>query len=294
MAQHDDRIWLLCGDLGYSVLERFASQFPERFVNMGVAEQNMTGVAAGLALSGKTVVTYSIANFPVMRCLEQIRNDVCYHAANVKIVAVGGGMAYGTAGYTHHGIEDLAVMRALPGMTVIAPGDPVETRLATQAVIQTPGPCYLRLGKGGEPTVHAQPPTFQIGKAITVREGTDAILITTGSVLPEVTKAADVLVAQGVSAGVLSMPSIQPIDSAAILSAARHARLLFTVEEHAQFGGLGSAVAEVLSASDVPHGPMLHAYVRGKLSTVGSLAYLRQVSGLDAQTLVETVTAALA
>jgi hypothetical protein len=136
LARHDERIWLLTGDLGYSVLEGFAREFPERFVNAGVAEQNLTGVAAGLALSGKIVFTYSIANFPTLRCLEQIRNDVCYHRANVKVVAVGGGLAYGSQGYTHFGVEDLAVMRALPYMTVVAPGDPVEARLATEAIAQ--------------------------------------------------------------------------------------------------------------------------------------------------------------
>src|SRR5437763_8263703 len=158
MAEEDERIWLLSGDLRYSVLERFAQKYPERFINVCVAEQNMMGVAAGLAMSGKTVFTYSIANFPVMRCLEQIRNDVCYHNLNVKIVAVGGGLAYGPAGYTHHALEDLAVMRAMPGMTVLAPGDPVEARLATTALADRQGPCYLRLGKAGEPLVHRQQP----------------------------------------------------------------------------------------------------------------------------------------
>ena len=135
LAERDPRIWLLTADLGYSVLERFAARFPHRYINVGVAEQNLTGIAAGLARCGKIVFTYSIANFPTLRCLEQIRNDVCYHQANVKIVAVGGGFAYGTLGYTHHGLEDLGIMRTLPHMTVIAPGDPTETRLATSAVL---------------------------------------------------------------------------------------------------------------------------------------------------------------
>src|SRR5262249_13809462 len=131
LAERDERVWLLTGDLGFTVLEDFARRFPERYLNVGVAEQNMTGVAAGLARCGKVVFTYSIANFPTLRCLEQIRNDVCYHEANVKVVSVGGGFAYGAAGYTHHGVEDLGALRLLPGMTVVAPGDPVETRLAT-------------------------------------------------------------------------------------------------------------------------------------------------------------------
>ena len=134
LAAEDERIWLLTGDLGYSVLERFATRFPERYVNVGVAEQNMVGVAAGLARCGKMPWVYSIANFPTFRCLEQIRNDVCYHNGNVKVVAVGAGFAYGPHGYTHHGLEDVAILRALPNMTVVAPADPVETRLATIAI----------------------------------------------------------------------------------------------------------------------------------------------------------------
>ncbi len=154
LAEQDERIWLLTGDLGFSVLECFAQRFPKRYVNMGVAEQNMTGVAAGLALEGKIVFTYSIDNFPVMRCLEQIRNDVCYHNLNVKVVAVGGGLAYGTAGFMYYAFEDLVVMGAGPNMTVLTPGDPVEVRLATRAVVNWQGPSYPRLGKGGEPVVH--------------------------------------------------------------------------------------------------------------------------------------------
>src|SRR5262249_54572532 len=154
LAGQDERVWLLTADLGYSVLERFAARFPDRYVNVGVAEQNLIGIAAGLARCGKVPFVYSIANFPTLRCLEQIRNDVCYHEGNVKVVAVGGGLAYGAQGYTHHGVEDLAVLRVLPGMTVVAPGDPVETRLVTEAIARHPGPCYLRLGKDREPILH--------------------------------------------------------------------------------------------------------------------------------------------
>ncbi|HVY62009.1 MAG TPA: transketolase, partial [Planctomycetota bacterium] len=169
-AERDPRVWLLNGDLGYSVLEPFARRFPERYLNVGVAEQNMTGIAAGLALSGKVVFTYSIANFPTMRCLEQIRNDCCYHRADVKVVAVGGGLAYSAQGYTHHGVEDLAIMRALPNMTVIAPADPTEARWAAGAVVATPGPCYVRLARGGEPVVNPAGAALEVGKAAVLRE----------------------------------------------------------------------------------------------------------------------------
>ncbi|HEX2349768.1 MAG TPA: transketolase C-terminal domain-containing protein, partial [Ktedonobacterales bacterium] len=232
LAEQDERIWLLCGDLGYSVLERFSERHPNRYVNVGVAEQNMVGVAAGLALSGKIVFTYSIANFPVMRCLEQLRTDVCYHNLSVKTVAVGGGLAYGTNGYTHHGVEDIGVMRAFPNMTVVAPGDPVEARLATAALVAQDGPAYLRLGKGGEPTVHQTPPDFRLGRALPLREGDDVAILATGAILAEAVKAADLLAQQGIHATLLSMPTIQPLDTEAILATAARAPLLVTVEEH--------------------------------------------------------------
>ncbi len=248
LASKDDRIWLLCGDLGFSVLEPFAKSFPNRYLNVGVAEQNMTGVAAGLALSGKIVFTYSIANFPVIRCLEQIRNDVCAHNLNVKIVSVGGGFAYGSAGYTHHGTEDLAIMRVLPNITVIAPGDPIETRLLTIAATERPGPCYLRLGKAGEPIIHTSQPDAVIGKAIVLRQGDAGTLISTGATLGMAVKAADELSTRGINVSVLSMPTLSPLDQDAILRAAKHTGHLITVENHG-IGGLGSAVAEVLVAS---------------------------------------------
>jgi transketolase len=274
VAERDHRLWLLCGDLGYSVLERFAGQFPDRFVNVGVAEQNMTGIAAGLALEGNIVFTYSIANFPVMRCLEQIRNDVCYHNLNVKIVAVGGGLAYGAQGYTHHAVEDLAVMRVLPNMTVLAPGDPVEARLAVEAVARHPGPCYLRLGKAGEPTVHTIPPRLELGKAICMQTGHDMTLISTGSVLRLVAEAARLLTSQGYSPRVLSMPTLYPIDREALLLAGQETARIVTVEEHG-LGGLHSAVAEVLAEAGVGKRVVPVRLMREPLPMAGSQDFLR-------------------
>jgi len=246
IAERDERVWLLTGDLGFSVLEVFAERFPKRFVNAGVAEQNMMGVAAGLAFSGKIPFVYSIANFPVMRCLEQIRNDVCCHNANVKIVSVGAGLAYGPAGYTHHAVETLAVMRVLPNMTVVAPADPAEAALATAAAAAHRGPVYLLLGKAGESDVHASPPPFELGKAITVRRGSDAAVITTGGTLKLAVEAAARLEAEGISLAVISMPCVKPLDEKAVLDAADRTNGVITVEEHAR-GGLGSAAAEVLA-----------------------------------------------
>lgn len=281
LAEQDERIWLLTGDLGYSVLERFASRFPNRYVNVGVAEQNMTGVAAGLALCEKIVFTYSIANFPTLRCLEQIRNDVCYHNLNVKVVAVGGGLAYGAQGMTHHATEDLAIMRALPNMTVVAPGDPVETRLATQAIVNWPGPCYLRLGKAGEPIVHQAPPAFNIGKATLIRNGTDVTLISTGAMLRTAVEVVDLLTRQGVHARLLSMHTVNPIDINSVLAAAEETHYLVTLEEHILPGGLASAVAEVLTRLRSLNVVLSCLGLSDKtIYKLGSQEYLRRICGL--------------
>lgn len=293
LASQDERIWLLCGDLGFSVLEPFAKSFPNRYVNVGVAEQNMTGVAAGLALSGKIVFTYSIANFPVIRCLEQIRNDVCAHNLNVKIVSVGGGFAYGSAGYTHHGTEDLAIMRVLPNMTVLAPGDPVETKLLTIAATERPGPCYLRLGKAGEPIIHTSQPDIAIGKAIVLREGDAGTLISTGATLGMAMNASSELSALGISVSVLSMPSLSPLDKEAILRAAKNTGRIVTVENHG-LGGLGSAVAEVLAASTV-HPRFAAMYLQAKPASVaGSEASMYASHNLSASSITSKMMSLIA
>jgi transketolase len=279
LAEADERIWLVTGDLGFSVLEPFAERFPSRYLNVGVAEQNMTGIAAGLARCGKVVFTYSIANFPTLRCLEQIRNDVCYHGGNVKVVAVGGGYAYGAQGYTHHGVEDLAILRALPGMTVVAPGDPVETRLATRAIAVDDGPCYLRLGKATEPVVHAAEPDFHLGRAIPVRPGRDATIVSTGGMLEESVTVADRLRGEGVEVGVLSMHTVKPLDEEAVLHAARSTGVIVTAEEHSVVGGLGSAVAEVLAEAGLPVKFRRFGAPDRINRAVGSQAYLRRLAG---------------
>jgi len=282
LAENDERIYLIVGDLGYSVVERFAQRFPSRYLNVGVAEQNMTGIAAGMALSGKVVFTYSIANFPTLRCLEQIRNDVCYHEADVKIVSIGGGLAYGALGMTHHATEDLAIMRALPGMVAVAPGDPIEAEGATRAIAGQSGPCYLRLGKAGEPNVHAPGTHFSLGKAITVREGDDVTLIATGGLLYNTVKVAEQLSLNGLEARVLSMHTLKPLDTESILAAASQTSAIVTVEEHSLIGGLGSAVAEVLAELGGRKPPLTRLALRsGFVPEVGSQDYLRETEGLS-------------
>ena len=289
MAREDESIFLLVGDVGYRLVEPFAREFPERFVNIGIAEQNMVGIAAGLALSGKTVFLYSIANFPTVRCVEQIRNDVCYHKANVKIVTAGGGLIYGALGPTHHLTEDVALMRALPNMTVIAPGDPLEAGLVTQAAALLSGPCYLRLGRTGDPQVHHVTPDFQIGRAIKLRDGRDITLIASGGILPNVCRAAENLAGQHIEALVLSMHTVKPVDKEAVLDAARDTGAIVTIEEHSVLGGLGSAVAEVIAESGLGV-PFLRMGLPDEfISQVGSRDYLRNIYSLSTDGIVSSV-----
>jgi transketolase len=289
-AEHDERIHLVVGDLGFGVVEPFCERFPNRYLNVGVAEQNLTGIAAGIALCGKTVFTYSIANFPTLRCLEQVRNDVCYHQANVKIVAVGGGFAYGALGMTHHAVEDLAILRALPDMIVIAPGDPLEASAATQAIAAHSGPCYLRLGRAGEPVIHAAPIQFEIGKAIRLREGKDATIISTGGMLGTALEAAKALAPRGFEVRVLSMHTLKPLDISAVMAAARETRALVTLEEHSIIGGLGSAVAEVLSESADVGIPFKRLGIGISFTTeVGSQEFLREKHGLSVKGVLRSV-----
>lgn len=292
LAATDERIWLVFGDLGYSVLEAFISRFPDRYLNAGVAEQNMTGIAAGLAMLGKTVFTYTIANFAVMRCLEQIRNDVCYDNLNVKIVSVGGGLAYGSHGYTHHGVEDLAVMSAMPNLAVAAPGDPIEARFITRMMADRPGPAYLRIGKAGEPVLH-DPETRPLwGKAISVRQGSALTLISTGGMLEATLRAADLLAQQGHSAAVLSMPFLVPLDEHAIADAARRTGVIVTVEEHGP-GGLGTVVGEALARLGEPVIFTSLRLGRAPIRVAGTQQSLRAAQGLDPEGIARSAALAI-
>jgi len=290
LADRDPRVCLVVGDLGFSVIEEFAQKHPDQFVNAGVSEQNMIGLAAGMALTGKIVFTYSIGNFATLRCLEQIRNDLCYHRANVKVVAVGGGLAYGNLGVTHHASEDVAIMRALPNMVVVAPGDPVEARLATRAVVALDGPAYLRLGKAGEPLVHENEPPFELGRAITLRDGTDLTLIASGGMLATADKVARTLAAQNLSVRLVSMHTVKPIDREVVARAAVETAHVFTLEEHSIEGGLGGAVAEVMAELDPGHAPLKRIGLRPEFNkTVGDQNYLKSLHGLDEESVLKTI-----
>ena len=290
-AKGDERIHLLVGDVGYSLVEPFARAFPDRFVNVGVAEQNMIGIATGLALCGKVVFVYSLANFPTLRCVEQIRNDVCYHNANVKIVASGGGFSYGALGVTHHVTEDIGILRVLPNMTLIAPGDPVESASATRAIAKCPSPCYLRLAKTGDPVVHSTTPDFRIGKAVTVRNGGDVTLISTGGILWNAVTAAEQLSRFGIQCRVLSMHTIKPLDADAVMTAASDTGAVITIEEHNIIGGLGSAVSEVLAERRNSDVLFKRICIDDRFcSEVGGQAYLQKAYSLSVEGIVSTVS----
>jgi transketolase len=290
IADHNPNVWLLCGDLGFSVLEDFASRHPGRFLNVGVAEQNLAGMAAGLALSGKTVFIYSIGNFPTLRCLEQLRNDVCYHGADVKVVAIGAGFAYGSQGYTHHAIEDVAIMGTLPGMEVFVPCDPAEVRAATQAIASSGNPSYLRLSRAGEPVLHPSAPA-DIRTITFLRDGADAALLASGPIISTCLDAAEQLAAESIQAAVVSVPCLKPLDETAIAKIASRGCPIITVEEHILRGGLYSVVASCLAGNPgrAPVFGLGIAEPAGKISKGGDRQALLIDAGLSVPAIVDRV-----
>lgn len=295
LARTDARIMLVVGDLGFGVVTRFAEDLPRQFVNAGVSEQSMAGLAAGMALEGRIVFTYSIANFPVIRCLEQIRNDICYHDLNVKVVAVGGGMVYGALGASHFATEDLALLRAMPGMTVVAPNDARETAEAVRALVCQPGPGYLRISRGGDSRTDNPAIPFELGKAILIREGGDAAILATGGMLQAGLQAAEQLDDEGIRCRVLSFHTVKPLDKLAVRSAASETGAVLTLEEHSVVGGFGSAVAETILESGIS----LRVFRRIGLpdrfpDTVGGHEYLKKRHGLDGAGVAVAIRKALA
>ncbi len=289
LAKEDKNIELVTGDLGFGVLKPYWEAVPEQFTNAGIAEQNMTTVAAGMALTGKTVFTYSIGNFPTLRCLEQIRNDCAYHNANVKVVCVGGGFVYGSLGMSHHATEDISILRSLPNVVVLAPGDLLEAEEATKAMAKYNGTCYLRLGRGGEKRIHEKIDNFTIGKAIKVKDGKRVAIFSTGAIFEEIEGAVNLLKEKGIDPLVYTFPTVKPLDIEVINNTAKDFELIVTVEEQNIVGGFGSAVAEVLAENPQKAKLLRIGLCDTYSSIVGSQKYLRSQFGIDSVGIAEKI-----
>lgn len=290
MASRDLRIILVTGDLGFGVLQEFERRFPKQFLNVGVAEQNMTSIAAGLALEGHIVFTYSIANFPTLRCLEQIRNDVCYHNLNVNIVSVGGGFSYGALGASHHACEDIPIFRTMPNILPLIPSDNEEVRQATALLVNSPGPGFLRLDKTTPGDVLTKDCKLQIGKMNLFKEGDDFTLFVAGGIMKQVLTAAEILQARNISCRVLSCPSPAHVDSVSIRKAVDETGGIITIEEGSIIGGIGSAVAEFCLENNLsPKSFKRLGAPRKFVDKVGQQNYLVEDIGLDAESIAKSV-----
>lgn len=294
LCKNDENTFLITGDLGFGVLTRFWETYPDQFINAGISEQNMTSVAVGMALEGKKVFTYSIANFPTLRCLEQIRNDVAYHDANVKIVSIGAGFAYGGAGMSHHATEDLAVIRAIPNMVVFSPADPLEAAAVTKVAYSLTSPCYIRLGKGGEENVHSEIIDFEIGKALKIADGEDVCIFSTGSITSEAIKVVKILNRKGITTALYTFPTIKPIDEETISICAEKYKVIVTVEEHNIIGGFGGATAEVIASLPKRRAFLVRIGLRDTFSSVvGTQDYLRDFYQMSCEKIVQRIEATL-
>jgi len=295
LGNEDSRVVMLSGDIGNRLFDKFKAMHSQRFFNCGVAEANMMGVAAGMAMNGLRPVAYTITPFITTRCLEQIRTDVCYHEAPVTIVAVGAGLAYSGLGPTHHACEDISFLRSLPNMVVICPGDAFEVRAALRASLKQDHPVYIRLGKKGEPVVHKGPLTdFAIGKAITIARGSDVCLLSTGNMLPEAVEAAHELEKHGISAEVVSFHTVKPLDEACLADAFARFPLVATIEEHSRIGGFGAAVAEWLVDTRVtPRQFIRFGTPDAFFKQSGEQEFAREALGLSAHQIADKITVAL-
>jgi len=291
LAATDPRIVVITGDLGYGVLNSFAAKYPGRCFNGGISEQNMASVAAGLALEGSVAYTYSIGNFPLMRCLEQMRNCACYHNLNVKVVAIGGGFVYGQLGMSHHATEDIAITRALPNMRVFCPADPDEAVKVIGAAHGINGPCYIRLARGGEPSLHPSLQGYDVTRLLPIREGGRVAVLSTGPVLSEALSAAEALRMDGIEVGVYNCICLKPFDVDALRSIASRYEAIVSIEEHNVMGGLGSIIADSLLALGPSAMPKLVKLGLQDVYTsiVGSQSYLRKHYGLMSEDVVRAV-----
>ena len=280
----------MTADLNHACEKEFMQNIPQQYINVGIAEQNMIGIAAGLALSGMKVFAYSITPFVTMRCFEQVKIDVCYQNLDVNLIGVGAGFAYGPYGNTHCTIEDIAVMRVLPNMKIVSPANPLEAEQLTEQVIKSKGPFYLRLGRGKEPMPENNY-AVKLGKGHIVNHGKDISLIAVGTIIDEAVKAAKILEHQGISSEVINMHTVKPLDKDIIEDCIKHKKAIFTIEEHNVIGGLGSAVADVISQSKINKQLIFKKFgVQDKyLKIIGDQNYLREKHGISADAIAKTI-----
>lgn len=294
IAEHDERIALITGDSGFHVVEPFIEKYPKRCFNMGINEQATASIAAGMALEGYKVYIYGIGNFPTLRCLEQIRNDICYHNANVTILAPGGGFAYGQQGMSHHATEELSAMRPYENMHLYMPADQAEAIAAIDDSYEYEGPSYIRLGRGQDKLIYQSEPSINVAKAVQFYPAQDINIFTSGTILCEAVAARKELRSKGIKVGLYSFPRVKPIDAETIENVARNGRIIITLEEHSIIGGFGSAVAEIVSGLPGARARVVRLGLNDEFtSVVGSQEYLRDYYGISARALEKQIAESL-
>lgn len=295
LAEKDPSVVLLSGDIGNRLFDEFKNRYPGRFYNCGVAESNMMSMAAGMASCGLRPVVYTITPFLTYRCIEQIRDDVCYHQQRVVIVGTGSGLSYASLGTTHHSCEEMGMLRLLPGLSVLAPADSFEVEMTLRAAVAHTGPVYIRIGKKGEPAVHSAACQWRIGDVVAMRHGTDVAFLSTGTLLQESLETAALLADAGLSSTVLSMPTVKPLNTAVLEDAFARHRLVVTVEEHSILGGLGGSVAEWLSDQPSSRAKLLRIGTPDAfLHRNGEQEHARSILGLTPSKMLERITTRIA
>lgn len=290
IAKKDKNVHLITGDLGFGVLKDFFEKLPDQITNVGIAEQNMTGFATGMALEGKKVFTYSIGNFPTLRTLEQIRNDAAYHEVNLKIVCIGAGFSYGALGMSHHATEDIAIMRALPNVKVYSPADSFEAEEVTKLIYKSSGVCYLRLSRGTKKNIHEKQIDLFNNKSIQLKNGDKIAILFTGSIGEEAIAAEKELRQKNYNIGLYSFPIIKPLNKERLEKIIQKYKLLVTVEEHNIIGGFGSSINDFVSQITGNKPDLLNIGIDDKYSSiVGSQKYLRDKYNISSRSIVEKI-----
>lgn len=290
--KENKNVYFLTGDLGFSVVEKIEADFPDRFINIGIAEQNMIGIAAGLALTGKKVYVYSIIPFVTMRCFEQIRNDLCYHNLDVTIIGAGAGLSYGILSATHFALEDIAILRPLPHLSIFSPADAMTASLGMKYLAQHHGTAYIRIGKKVEPTVYESEYEFVFGRGNVITEGKDILLVASGPIVSEALQASNILKNKSITSTFIDIHTIKPFDAEVVQKHSKGKKLIVTVEEHSVTGGLGSAALE--SLAEYAHAPVLRIGTGDEfIKVTGTQEYLRGVVGLTALDIAKKIEKAL-